>query len=45
MRAANLELLIITSLCIDKKLELLYCDRDFTPFTQNLGPKAAYTET
>ena len=36
---------IIASFCIDKKFELLYCDRDFTPFTQNLGLKAAYAET
>lgn len=36
---------IIASFCIDRKFELLYSDRDFTPFTKHLGLKSAYTET
>ncbi|MEZ5537982.1 MAG: PIN domain nuclease [Thiolinea sp.] len=35
---------IIASFCIDRKFELLYCDRDFSPFTEYLGLKAAYIE-
>jgi predicted nucleic acid-binding protein len=36
---------IIASCCIDQKMALLYVDRDFMPFTEHLGLKAAYTET
>ena len=32
---------IIASFCIEKKLPLLYSDRDFNPFVRRLGLKAA----
>ena len=36
---------IIASFCIEKKMELLYTDRDFRPFTEHLatGLSASYT--
>lgn len=36
---------IIASFCIDKQLDLLYVDRDFSPFVQCLGLKPAYIES
>lgn len=36
---------IIASFCIDKKMGLLYTDRDFKPFSEHLGLKSAYRET
>ena len=36
---------IIASFCIDQKMDLLYTDRDFKPFTEHLGLISAYTET
>lgn len=36
---------IIASFCIDKKLALLYSDRDFSPFTKHLGLKSAGRKT
>ncbi|MES9859219.1 MAG: PIN domain nuclease [Candidatus Thiodiazotropha sp. LLP2] len=36
---------IIASFCIEQKMELLYIDRDFKPFTEHLGLKSAYCET
>lgn len=35
---------IIASFCIDKKMGLLYTDRDFKPFSEHLGLKSAYRE-
>ncbi|MGK7892153.1 MAG: PIN domain nuclease [Xenococcus sp. (in: cyanobacteria)] len=34
---------IIASFCIEKKLPLLYVDRDFDPFSEHLGLKKSYT--
>jgi len=36
---------IIASFCIDKQLDLLYVDRDFSPFIHCLGLKPAYIES
>ncbi len=36
---------IIASFCIEKKMGLLYTDRDFKPFSEHLGLKSAYCET
>ncbi|MES9833739.1 MAG: PIN domain nuclease [Candidatus Thiodiazotropha sp. DIVDIV] len=36
---------IIASFCVEQKMELLYIDRDFKPFTEHLGLKSAYCET
>ena len=35
---------IIASFCIEKKMGLLYTDRDFKPFTEHLGLKSAYRQ-
>lgn len=34
---------IIASFCIDKKIALLYADRDFKPFTDHLNLQAAFS--
>lgn len=36
---------IIASFCIQKNMPLLYTDRDFRPFIENLGLIPAYLET
>ncbi len=36
---------IIASYCIDRKIGLLYVDRDFKPFSEHLGLISAYSET
>ena len=36
---------IIASFCIDQKMDLLYTDRGFKPFTEHLGLISAYTKT
>ena len=33
---------IIASFCIEQGLELLYSDRDFTPFTEHPGLRPVY---
>ena len=36
---------LIATRCIEDGLTLLHADRDFLPFSQHLGLKAAYSET